>query len=214
MLQLHRIPLLGCVILKDSCAGRALICMQVFHIKDFICKAIPFLLSIQASWHANHRHSSGGTLRDLWVSPAPAATRLGAAVPRAGAVRAGSAEPRAGGASRPLRGAAARGSAASPGPVRSSPLGFVFSLSSRPFSFSFRSRRPPPITADPDGRAREAPPHLLGEGHAQPAVSRPGTGWAPRARRRERPRSAGARGRAARAARAESRAEGVGAVPE
>lgn len=84
----------------------------------------------------------------------------------------------------------------------------------RPFSFSFGSRRSPPVTADADGRAREAPPHLLSEGRAQPAASRPGTGWAPRAGRGGQPRSLWPGGRAAQAARAASRAEGGGAVPE
>lgn len=184
MLQLHRVPLLGCVILKYSCADRALICMQVFHICTHLQShpVSPVNTGVLARQPPaqQQRHAEGPP---GFASSRSSAAGIAGATRRGGAGgKSGCTEPRAGGASRPLRGAAAAcGSAASPGPVRSSPLVFVFSFSSRPFSFSFRSRRPPHVTADPDGRAREAPPHLVGEGRAQPAASRPGTGWAPRA---------------------------------
>lgn len=67
VLQLHCVPLLGCVTLNDSCADRGLVSMSVFQVRNFICKAIPFLLSIQVSWYGNHRHSNGGRRGDSWL---------------------------------------------------------------------------------------------------------------------------------------------------
>jgi len=104
------------------------------------------------------------------ASLAPAAARLAAAVPRAGAVRAGSAEPRAGGASQPLRGAAAaRGSAASPGPVRSSPLVFFCLFVCFGFFFSFPFGRQNVRRSAGPSRFREPPfaPRNRGPGRAR-----------------------------------------------